>query len=56
MMVLEHPADVEVFDHQDRLDFRQSGGELMQRVAALALDLSVELGQSAHRLLAVVAP
>ena len=55
MVVLQHPADVQVFDHQDRLGFRQPGGHLMQRVASLVLDLPMELGELADGFLAVLA-
>ncbi len=35
MVVLEHPADVQIFDDQHRLGFRQSGRDLMQRSCAV---------------------
>ena len=49
------PADIQVFDDQDRLGFRQPGRDLMQRVASLVLDLPMQLGQLADRFLAVLA-
>jgi hypothetical protein len=54
-VVLEHSADVQIFDDQHRLGFRQPGGDLMQGVAALVAYLPMELRQPADGLLAVLA-
>src|SRR6185312_13491992 len=55
MMVLEHPRHIEVFDDQNRLGFRQPGGDLMQRVLSLIANLSMEFCQLAGGFLAVLA-
>ena len=55
MVVLQHPADVQIFDDQDGLGFRQPGRDLMQCVSSLVRDLPMELRQFAHRLLPVLA-
>src|SRR5215469_4048315 len=42
-MILEHARDIQIFNDQDRLGSRQPGGDLMQRVVPLVLDLSMQL-------------
>ena len=54
-MVLEHPADVQIFDNQDGLGSRQPGRDLMQCIVPLVRDLSMLFGEPAHRFLAVLA-
>ena len=54
MVVLQHPTNVQVFDHQDRLGFRQPGRHLMQGIVPLMLDLSMKLGQLTDGFLAVL--
>jgi len=55
MMVLEHAGYVQVLNHHDCLGFRQSAGELMQRIGTLMGDPAMQLREFADRLLAIAA-
>jgi hypothetical protein len=55
MVVLEHPEPVQILNHYDCLGFRQSAGELMQRVGTLIRHSAVEPRALTNGLLAVAA-
>ena len=55
MMVLQHPTDIQVFNDQDGLGFRQPGRDLMQCIVPLIRDLPMQRGELAGGFLAVVA-
>jgi hypothetical protein len=55
MVVLQHASHVHVFEHHNRLGFRQLGGHLMQRVGPLIRHLSMLLAKPPRGFLAVLA-
>jgi hypothetical protein len=50
MVIFEHSADIQIFNHQDGLGFRQPSGDLMQRGVALLLDLPMQCAEAFARL------
>ena len=50
VMVLQHARHVEVFNHHDGLGFRQSAGELMQRVGPLIGHAAMQARETLRRL------